>query len=116
MGPFTGLKALAGQHATELGDVRLTRWTPVTFDGAVGAYRSVVTQASHLANEFAGQSQLTARLRASFPILADTMINSTLAMTAGYFGLQEAHISASGLHPKLTPAVPPTGQGTPPIK
>jgi hypothetical protein len=117
VGPFTAWKALAGQHVTELGDLRLARFTHSTFDVATLAYRSVVTQATHLANEFAGQSLLRAQLQASFPILFDTAVTATIAALPGLAGLMEAHRPpVSDLQQKLTPAVPPTGHVTQPSK
>jgi RHS repeat-associated protein len=86
-GIFSGLKALGGQRATGLGDVRLDAFeAPSAFDLATLSYRSIVTGAEVLAGKFAGQSAAKAWTRAAWPVLFDMSSNLVFASLPAVFG------------------------------
>lgn len=91
-GPFSGWKAVAGQHNTKLGDVTIINKSDITrsLDGS----RSVqVTEAAHESLSFMGQSVLKARLRAMVPMGADAL-GLMLPSLSGYaLGLSANNVS-----------------------
>jgi len=111
-GPLTAWKAIAGQHATQLGDVRLDRFTHPTFDfnAAILSYRSVVSQATHLANDFAGSSRIPHRWRAAATPIFDTASTTVLATVPALLAPNLYRHEGSTLHPKIKPDVPGAGQ------